>query len=91
MGTVVEWLKNDSIVTLKHYETAQGNEIVSNLTIINITHKDEAKYTCGCFFNRSIVTTKNNVTCNTVSIEVRVKGMCVCSYISNSSYTYVIN
>ena len=77
VGTVVEWLKNDSIVTLKHYETAQGNEIVSNLTIINITHKDEAKYTCGCFYNRSIVTTENSVTCNAVSTQVQVKGMCM--------------
>ena len=83
MGTVVEWLKDDSIVTLKHNETAQGNEIVSNLTIVNITHKDEAKYTCGCYYNRSIVTTKNNVTCNTVSTLVHVKGKCICSCISS--------
>ena len=42
MGIVVEWLKSDSIVALKHNETAQGNEIVSSLTIINVTHKDAA-------------------------------------------------
>ena len=29
VGIVVEWLKNDSIVALKHNETAQGNETVS--------------------------------------------------------------
>ena len=70
--TIVQWLKNDALITaLNHNETVQGDELLSNLTIINITSEDQAKYTCNCFYNRSIVTSAATITSKNMSILIK--------------------
>ena len=70
----MEWLKNGHKVTLKHIETLQGDEIVSNLTIANVTQQDNGNYSCRCYYNRSIVTTTGNISSNTDTVQVHVGG-----------------
>ena len=67
-GTVVEWLKNGHKVTLKHTETQQGNEIVSNLMIVNVTQEEDGNYGCRCYYNRSVFTTAENISSNTDTV-----------------------
>ena len=73
-GTVVEWLKNGHKVTLEHIEIQHGNDILSNLTIVNVTQEDNANYSCWCYYNRSIVTTAGNISSNTKTVQVHVGG-----------------
>ena len=73
-GTIVEWLKNGYKVTIKHNETQQGNEILSNLTIVNVTKDDNGNYSCRAYYNRSIVTTTKNISSNTVTVPVHIGG-----------------
>ena len=73
-GTIVEWLKNGHKVTLKHNETQEGNEILSNLTIVNVTQGDNGNYSCRADYNRSIVTATKNISSNIVTVQVHIGG-----------------
>ena len=73
-GSIVEWQKNGHNVTLKHIEVEQGNEILSNVTIVNVTQEDDGNYSCRCYYNRSIVTTRETIISNTDTVTVHVKG-----------------
>ena len=73
-GTVVEWLKNGHKVTLEHIEIQHGNDTLSNLTIVNVAQEDNANYSCRCYYNMSIVTTAENISSNTKTVQVHVGG-----------------
>ena len=72
-ATIVKWFMNGSpIHELKGH--GEGGEILSNLTLTNVTQKDGGVYRCSCFYNRSIVTAGRNITCNSLSVLIDVKG-----------------
>ena len=74
-ATIVQWFINGSLMHgSQHY--GEGDEILSNLTITSVTQKDGGIYSCSCLYNRSIVTTERNITCNPLSISVHIIGMC---------------
>ena len=79
-ATIIQWFMNGSLIhELKGH--GEGGEILSNLTLTNVTQKDGGVYTCSCFYNRSIVTAGRNITCNSLSVQLDVKGnylaMCI--------------
>ena len=75
--TIVQWLRNGLLIsTFEHCEAEIGDELMSALTIINVTKKDEGNYTCFGFYNSSIVTTKKIITSNSKSLLLSVvEGM----------------
>ena len=73
-ATIVQWFMNGSLIH-ESKEHGRGDEILSNLTLTSITHKDGGIYTCSCLYNQSIVTTAGNITCSPLSVLVHVKGM----------------
>ena len=70
-ATIVQWFMNGSLIH-KSKDYGEGDEILSNLTLTNVTQKDGGIYTCSCFYNRSIVTTGRNITCSPLSVLVHV-------------------
>ena len=75
-ATIVQWFMNGSLIhESSHY--GEGDEILSNLTLTSVTQKDGGIYTCSCLYNRSIVTTERNITCNPLSVPIHVMGMCI--------------
>ena len=82
-GTIVEWRKNGNNTTLKHIVVEQENEILSNITIVNATQEDNGNYSCRCYYNRSIITSRETISSNTDTILLLVKG--------KATYTLCIN
>ena len=81
-ATIIQWFMNGSLIhKLKGH--GEGSEILSNLTLTNVTQKDGGVYTCSCFYNRSIVTAGRNITCNSLSVQLDVKG--------NYLYVYIVS
>ena len=87
MATIVQWFMNGSLLHGSN-DCGEGDEILSNLTLTSVTQKDEGIYTCSCLYNRSIVTTERNVTCNPLSVLIHVMGKlgCICTLNSISIY-----
>ena len=86
-ATIVQWFMNGSLINESmHY--GEGDEILSNLTLTTVTQKDGGNYTCSCFYNNSIVSTKTNITCNPLSVLIHVMGKlgCICTLNSISIY-----
>ena len=79
--THVQWLENGLLMsTDKHHETEEEDGLSSILTTII---QNETNYTCSCL----LVTTKKNVTSNSLSITIPVmKGMHIATCIV---YNYI--
>ena len=64
-ATVVVWLKDHSEISGYDNETkpapGKDNEIISILNIEEISHKDQGRYTCYCYYNKSLVTSDKQV------------------------------
>ena len=76
MATIVQWFMNGSLIHGSKDYDERVDKVLSNLTLTSVTQKDGGIYTCSCLYNRSIVTTERNITCNTLSVSVHVIGMC---------------
>jgi len=78
--SVIVWLKNDFQVTeSSHFTISTTTEptskfqITTTLTISSVTTEDDGKYTCYCYYNRSMVTSSQYVTSNQKSASLHVK------------------
>jgi len=79
--TIIVWLKNDFEVTQSSHTTittitdsTTKNLLTTILTISSVTSEDNGKYTCYCYYNRSMVTSAKYVTSNQKSASLHVKN-----------------
>lgn len=81
--TTVVWSKSNlTIKNQDHYEIKSGpvhgkdNEIKSTLTIYNFTSDDQGTYTCYCYYNSTLITSRSKhdipVTSGSKSTTLRV-------------------
>ena len=73
-ATIVVWLKDYSAISGYDNETrpVQGvdNVVISILHIKHLSYEDQGKYTCYCYYNRSMVTSDNLVTSDQATVMV---------------------
>lgn len=79
--SIIVWLKNDFEVTQSSKNTittivdpTTRNLLTTTLTISSVTDEDNGKYTCYCYYNRSMVTSAQYVTSNQKSANLHVKN-----------------
>ena len=80
-ASIIVWLKDDFQVTdPSHYtiittaDPTSKDHITTTLTISSVTNEDDGKYTCYCYYNRSMVTSSQYVTSNQLSAKLHVKS-----------------
>ena len=58
-ATIVVWLKDQSVISGYDNETrpvpGKEDEVISILNVKNISQEDQGRYTCYCYYNKSIV------------------------------------
>ena len=82
--SIVVWLKNDFEVTQSSHSTittvadpTTKNLLLTTLTIFSVTSEDNGKYSCYCYYNRSMVSSAQYVTSTQKSANLHVKnGKC---------------
>ncbi|XP_065885439.1 hemicentin-1-like isoform X2 [Dysidea avara] len=79
--SIIVWLKDDFEVTqTPHYTITTTADpttkylLTTTLTISSVTSEDNGKYTCYCYYNRSMVTSSHYVTSNQKSASLHVKN-----------------
>ena len=64
-ATIVVWLKDHSEISGYDNETrpipGKDDEVMSILNIKKFSHEDQGRYTCYCYYNKSIVTSDKTV------------------------------